>query len=177
MINSAIKALELAYKAGVQEHAAQEREFNEPFIELSGRVQPDTLDAMRAALNDGLQKKRRKRVVREIDDVESKLVSHVESLDGLCEKFTRRRGSPDRLVIEGHGWDRAAHLLHELMKLGCLDTHARRKRAVQEVVAQMIYFVECKAPGKKPEKKQRIDHAKRRKLGITVRVYDGDWIE
>jgi hypothetical protein len=141
----------------------------------------DALDSMRGALNKALRKKQRKRVVREIDDVESKLVDIIETPGGLCEKFTRRRGSPDRLAIEGHGWDRAAHLLRDFLRSSpehnLLATHAGRKVIVRELVAQMIYFVECKVPGKDPEKKQRADHARRRKLGITVRIYDGDWRE
>lgn len=141
----------------------------------------DSLDAMRGALNKALRKKQRKRTIREIGDVERGLVQHVESLDGLCEKFTKRAGSPDRLVIEGHGWDRAALYLRDMLRqyergvAGGLATHAGRKEVVRQIVAQMIYFVECKAPGKKPRKKQRVDHAKRRALGITVRVYDGQW--
>lgn len=142
----------------------------------------DSLDEMRGAINAALRKKQRKRVVREIDDVEAKLVERIESLDGLCEKFTKRRGSPDRLAIEGHGLDRAAHLLHDFIKANyprgpstLLNSHEGRKTIVRELVAQVIYFVECKVPGEEPNKKQKKDHEKRRKLGLTVRIYDGDW--
>lgn len=138
----------------------------------------DSLDEMRGAINAALRKKQRKRVVREIDDVEAKLVERIESLDGLCEKFTKRRGSPDRLAIEGHGLDRAAHLLHDVTKReGAIElhTHEGRKAIVRELIAQVIYFVECKVPGEEPNKKQKKDHEKRRKLGLTVRIYDGDW--
>lgn len=35
-----------------------------------------------------------------------------------------------------------------------------------------IYFVELKAPGKKPTEKQLLDHERRRALGFTVLVID-----
>jgi len=35
-----------------------------------------------------------------------------------------------------------------------------------------IIFVELKAPGKKPTKKQARDHRRRRKMGCDVRVID-----
>jgi len=125
-----------------------------------------------------------KKLVRE-RDVEKALGKIVEGGGGLYEKFSSpgRRDVPDRLVIEGHGLDRAAHLLHDLLKENNsaepadrpLATHEGRRAAVRALIAQVIYFVECKAPGKKPTKRQHRDHEKRRARGLTVHVYDGEW--
>lgn len=50
------------------------------------------------------------------------------------------------------------------------------RRSVPDRICSMpdgnIIFVECKAPGKKPTKKQQADHARRRALGYDVRVID-----
>jgi hypothetical protein len=124
------------------------------------------------------------KLVRE-KDIESKLRKTVVDGGGLCEKFTSpgRRSVPDRIIIEGRGIDRAAHLLYDFLKENnnaapeerLLATHAGRRAAVEALVSQVIYFVECKAPGKKATKKQQLDHMKREKLGLAVWVYDGNW--
>src|SRR5690606_28665079 len=91
------------------------------------------------------------KLVRE-RDVEKALGKIVEGGGGLYEKFSSpgRRDVPDRLVIEGRGLDRAAHLLHDLLKENNsaepadrpLATHEGRRSAVRALIAQVIYFVE-----------------------------------
>lgn len=121
---------------------------------------------------------KREEYIREVGP-ESALVSLVENDGGICEKHTSpgRKDVPDRLVIEGRGWDRAAHLLNDVLKREphLLDSHLGRRAVVHDLIAQVIYFVECKSPGEEPTKRQRKDHERRRKLGVTVRVYDGEW--
>ena len=50
------------------------------------------------------------------------------------------------------------------------------KRSVPDQLVTLpdnrIIFVECKAPGKRPTRKQHADHARRRALGCDVRVID-----
>jgi hypothetical protein len=43
---------------------------------------------------------------------------------------------------------------------------------LQKLIAKYIYFVELKAPRKKPNVRQKEEHAKLRALGFTVKVID-----
>jgi len=83
-------------------------------------------------------------------DVEAYLVKRVEAHGGMAEKFSspQKRSVPDRLVsFPGvtQGW---------------------------RVYPPILVFVECKAPGKKPDAKQARDHERRRKMGFRVYVTD-----
>lgn len=84
-------------------------------------------------------------------DVEATLVRRVKAAGGVAEKFTSpsKRSVPDRLVM--------------------LPIDNPEHRAI---VAQYIWFVECKRPGAKPTPKQAEDHVKRRAMGYRVDVLD-----
>lgn len=75
-------------------------------------------------------------------DIERALVKKVKMLGGKCEKFV----SPGRRSVPD--------------RIVTLPPNGR------------TIYVELKAPGKKPTKKQAKDHKERRELGCEVRVID-----
>ena len=82
--------------------------------------------------------------------VENKLVQGTQNKGGIAYKFVspNHRGVPDRLVL-----------------LPLPDM-------LSKVLKKYMYFVECKAPGKKARPDQLREHAKLRALGYRVRVLD-----
>lgn len=68
-------------------------------------------------------------------------------------------------------------LVARVKKLGGLcEKFKSGKRSVPDRIitlqGNIVIFVECKAPNRKPTKKQQLDHNRRRALGCDVRVID-----
>lgn len=82
--------------------------------------------------------------------IESYLVERIKTLGGTCPKFVSpgRRNAPDRIALQEIPPEHRA------------------------IVARYIQFVECKAPGKKPNPGQLREHARLRALGFRVEVVD-----
>lgn len=83
-------------------------------------------------------------------DVENKYCRLIRNSGGIAYKFTSpgRRGVPDRLII-----------------LPIPEEH-------QELINKYVWFVELKAPGKKPKKHQLNEIRALQKLGMRVDVVD-----
>lgn len=82
--------------------------------------------------------------------VENSLVRCIEDKGGIAYKFVspNRNGVPDRLILLP------------------LPKHLR------DEVSRYLFFVECKAPGKKPRTSQVREIKKIRELGYSVTVLD-----
>lgn len=78
-------------------------------------------------------------------DIEKYLIKQVKALGGIAYKFTspQRRSVPDRIV-----------LLPEYLSRG------------------EVFFIELKAPGKKPTEAQAREHTRIQDLGYSVLVID-----
>lgn len=78
-------------------------------------------------------------------------------------------------ILEKHIENR---LRKKITALGCLCekfTSPQRRSVPDRIISAkggMIWFVECKAPGKKPTPAQKRDHLRRRELGFDIRVID-----
>ena len=83
-------------------------------------------------------------------DIEKHLVRRVKELGGEVRKvqWIGRRGAPDRLVMVPHG------------------PRGGRNSSIK------TFFVELKAPGKKPEPHQAREHRRMRDMGQNVVVID-----
>lgn len=82
--------------------------------------------------------------------VENALKKRIKKQGGIPYKFTSpgKRGVPDELI---------------LMPI---------PEEYRAIVNKYVYFVECKAPGKKPRAEQLKVHKEIRKLGYRVEVVD-----
>jgi hypothetical protein len=83
--------------------------------------------------------------------IERALCKAVEAFCGVAYKFVSpgRRGVPDRLVL-----------------FPVAPEH-------REIVSAYVYFVETKAPGKKPRPEQEREIGRLRDMGFDVAVVDG----
>lgn len=83
-------------------------------------------------------------------DIEKHLVRRVKELGGEVRKlqWIGRRGAPDRLVMLPHG----------------------RRAGFNASIK--TFFVELKAPGKKPRPEQSREHTRMRRMGQIVEVVD-----
>jgi hypothetical protein len=88
--------------------------------------------------------------MRESKIEKDSLVRSIKELKGIAYKFTSPglRGVPDRLIL-----------------LPIPKEH-------RELISKYMYFVECKAPGKKPRPDQLREHKRIRNLGYRVDIKD-----
>lgn len=114
--------------------------------------------------------------------IEAHLVKRVKEHGGIAYKFTspQRRSVPDRLVLR-NGMDNAVQRLKSLIDVagfsGIYDRveevgRVRLEQEVRGIVADMVAFIELKAPGKHPTPLQLREHARLRELGFLVLVLD-----
>ena len=87
-------------------------------------------------------------------EIEKALTSQVKAMGGECRKvaWLDRRGAPDRLVM--------------------LPPRLGQRRGEDWFRKSESFFVELKAPGKKPTKLQAREHERLMKYGLRVEVVD-----
>jgi len=93
-------------------------------------------------------------------DIEKRLVKTAEKNGRQTYKFTspQRRSVPDRIVLGD------IKNVRNLLK--------KNNVTAEEVMAEVLTFVELKAPGKKPTEAQLREHEKIRARGFRVLVLD-----
>ncbi len=101
--------------------------------------------------------------------IEAELRRVAKAAGWFAPKFTSpaNRSVPDRICMKGLN----GGIEYLTLMLGPLSEHAA-ELIVRGVVASVIEFAECKAPGKKPTKKQAMMHEYLYELGFNTRIID-----
>lgn len=106
--------------------------------------------------------------IREYSGVETPLREKAEARGWRALKFVSPglRGVPDRMVLKGLG----AAMMRYQLAMGCSTETAERD--IRMLIADVIEFVELKAPDKEATLQQLRRHAELQKLGFATSVLD-----
>lgn len=114
--------------------------------------------------------------VREVGKtgVEAELRRVAHEADWCAPKFKSpaNRSVPDRICLKGID-DACAYVKVLLYSItGQWFSGPDVEEHTREIVRRVVEFAECKAPGKKPTKKQKMKHEMFLKLGINTVIID-----